>query len=44
MKKVEIVQELPKYDTETLSEKVLENRTNRCRVTTDLQFVKTQYL
>ena len=44
MKKLEILQELPKYDRETWSEQMLlENDTDRViqgRLTTNLQFVK----
>ena len=45
MKKFEIFGELPKCDTETWSEQMLlekngTNRLARCRVASDLQFVK----
>ena len=46
MKKFEILQELPKCDTETWSEQMLLendiNRLDQCRVATNLQFVKKQ--
>ena len=44
MEKFKVLRELPKCDTETQSEQMLEKGTNRlawCRVATDFQFVKT---